>query len=90
MLDDENRILWFNPAAERLLALRRPRDLGEDVTGLVRHPALADALAGGGPGRPLEIASPANCNPVINSWMVAPISRPIRPSRATAIARSTR
>jgi len=66
VLDDDNRILWFNAAAERLLALKRPRDLGQDVTGLVRHPALADALAGAGSGRPLEIVSPVNA-----AWMLS-------------------
>ncbi len=66
VMDDENRILWFNAAAERLLALGRPRDLGQAVTGLVRHPALADALAGAGSGRPLEIVSPAN-----GAWMLS-------------------
>ncbi len=66
VLDDDNRILWFNGAAEKLLALKRPRDLGQDVTGLVRHPALADALAGAGSGRPLEIVSPVN-----GAWMLS-------------------
>ena len=66
VLDDDNRILWFNAAGERLLALEWPRDLGQDVTGLIHHPALADALAGAGPERPLEIASPANGAWVLN------------------------
>lgn len=65
LLDDDNAVLWFNLAAGKLLALHRPRDLGRDVTELIRHPALQDALAGAGPGRPLEIASPAN-----GAWML--------------------
>ncbi len=65
-LDEDRCILWFNAAAERLLGLRRPRDLGRDVTSLIHHPALADALAGAKPGRPLEVTSPAN-----GAWMLS-------------------
>ena len=60
VLDQDNRVLWFNAAAEKLLALRRPRDLGQDITHLVPCPGLEDSLAGVGSWRPLEIASPAN------------------------------
>ncbi len=60
LLGEDRSVLWFNAAAERLLGLRRPRDLGREITDLVRHPALHDALSGAGAGRPLETASPAS------------------------------
>ena len=66
ILGEGNSILWFNAAAERLLALSRPEDLGRDVVDLIQHPALEDALSGIGSGRPLEIASPAN-----GAWMLS-------------------
>ena len=66
LLGEDNTVLWFNAAAGKFLALRRPRDLGRDITDLIRHPALHDALSGPGPGRALETASPAN-----GAWMLS-------------------
>ena len=66
MMDENRRMLWFNAAAERLLGLRRPHDLGQDITSLIRHPALEESLAGAKSGRSLEIASPANA-----AWMLS-------------------
>ncbi len=66
LLGEDNAVLWFNAAAGKLLGLRRPQDLGRDVTDLIRHPALLDALTGSVEGRPLEIASPAN-----GAWMLS-------------------
>ena len=60
LLGEDKSVLWFNAAAERLLGLCRPRDLGRDITDLVRHPALHDALSGAGASRALETASPAS------------------------------
>ena len=66
LLKEDRSVLWFNAAAAKLLGLRRPQDLGRDVTELIRHPALEDALFGSGTGRSLEVASPAN-----GAWMLS-------------------
>ncbi len=66
LLNEDNSILWCNAAAEKLLALRRPQDLGRDITDLVRHPALPDVLSRARSGRALETASPAN-----GAWMLS-------------------
>ncbi len=45
MLDAQNRILWFNQAAQDLLGLQERRDLGQFITYLVRSAAFASWLA---------------------------------------------
>ncbi|MBM5813008.1 MAG: phosphate regulon sensor histidine kinase PhoR [Gammaproteobacteria bacterium] len=52
LLTVRHEIRWFNPAAARLLELRRKLDFGAPITNLVRDPALARYLecAGAGPG----------------------------------------
>ncbi len=58
-IDENNVITWFNRAAESLLALRNPGDLGPHVTNLIRGPDFADWLAVQGEVRsPLEMPSP--------------------------------
>lgn len=65
-LDNENRILWFNKAAHRLLGLKRPKDVGRSITTLLKHPLLEDSLAVPGMGRSVEIPAPANAG-----WMLS-------------------
>lgn len=58
-IDENNVITWFNRAAENLLRLRNPGDLGRPITNLVRGPDFADWLAVQGEVRsPLEMPSP--------------------------------
>lgn len=45
LLDAQNRILWLNQAAQRLLGLQEKRDLGQFITYLVRNAAFATWLA---------------------------------------------
>ncbi len=40
-LGEDGTIDWCNEAAQRLLGLRTPRDLGQRITNVVRHPAFA-------------------------------------------------
>ena len=40
LLGRNDRVLWFNPAAQRLLGLDPRRDQGLAITSLVRHPAF--------------------------------------------------
>lgn len=61
---DQNRnITWFNRAAQRMLGLRSPEDLGKPVTNLLRGPDFANWLAVQGQVKsPLEMRSPRNDN----------------------------
>ena len=58
MLDHEGNLEWWNPAAERLLGLKKPQDVGHLVTNLVRHPAFKDYFDSGAHDEPLELPSP--------------------------------
>lgn len=58
-IDGDDVITWFNSAAERLLELKNPGDLGQPVTNLLRGPDFADWLAiQGEVSSPLEMPSP--------------------------------
>ena len=60
MLDSEANLEWWNPAAERLLGLKKPQDSGHPVTNLVRHPSFKDYFESGRHEDPLELPSPVN------------------------------
>ncbi len=56
-LDANWEIQWANPAAQGLLGLEMPRDVGQHIGNLVRHPALTSAI--GDPARYDPIEMPA-------------------------------
>ena len=59
VIDGNNVMTWFNRAAQRLLGLKEPNDLGQPVTNLIRGPGFANWLAVQGEVRsPLEMPSP--------------------------------
>ena len=60
LVDRHGNLEWWNRAAETLLGLRQPQDLGQPITNLVRHPRFFDYFLGGDYGEPLELASPLN------------------------------
>jgi two-component system phosphate regulon sensor histidine kinase PhoR len=45
ILDDDDRIQWCNPNAEGHFGLDRSRDVGQNITNLVRDPRFVDYLA---------------------------------------------
>ena len=47
VLRADDSIEWWNPAAERLLGLSHPRDIGQRIGNLVRHPDFVEYLARG-------------------------------------------
>jgi two-component system phosphate regulon sensor histidine kinase PhoR len=63
VIDRGRSITWFNKAAQRMLGLRSPEDLGKPVTNLLRGPDFANWLAVQGQVKsPLEMHSPRNDN----------------------------
>ena len=58
VLRGRDEISWLNPAAQRLLGLRSPQDIGQPLSNLVRTPALVEYLARGEFERPLELDGP--------------------------------
>ncbi|MCW8872041.1 MAG: phosphate regulon sensor histidine kinase PhoR [Xanthomonadales bacterium] len=63
VMDAQRNITWFNQAAQALLGLRSPQDLGKPVTNLLRGPDFANWLAVQGQVKsPLEMPSPRDDN----------------------------
>ena len=60
MLDSDGNLEWWNPAAQRLLGLKKPQDTGHPVTNLVRHPSFKEYFESGRHEEPLELSSPVN------------------------------
>lgn len=61
VIDGSRNITWFNSAAQRLLGLQSPQDLGKPVTNLLREPDFANWLAVQSRVKsPLEMPSPRN------------------------------
>jgi two-component system phosphate regulon sensor histidine kinase PhoR len=59
ILNADNEIMWFNPAAARLLGLNPATDIGHRIDNLLRHPDFAAYLkAPTGDG--ITVASPRN------------------------------
>lgn len=57
ILDANNEITWFNPAATRLLGLDPVRDIGHRIDNLLRYPGFVEYLAEPGAG-PITVQSP--------------------------------
>ncbi len=60
VLGQSGEIVWFNPAAQALLALRLPQDLGLRIANLVRSPAFTAYFAAGDYSDEVEATSPFN------------------------------
>ncbi|MES0874351.1 phosphate regulon sensor histidine kinase PhoR [Sinimarinibacterium thermocellulolyticum] len=60
VLGERGEIAWFNGAAQRLLGLRSPQDIGIRVPNLIRHPDFARYFDGGDYAREVEVPSPIN------------------------------
>lgn len=57
LIDGEGNLEWWNPAAEALLGLQSPADLGQPVTNLIREPAFARFCEQGSSEEPLLLTS---------------------------------
>ncbi|MDX9875695.1 MAG: phosphate regulon sensor histidine kinase PhoR [Spongiibacteraceae bacterium] len=62
MLDPEANIEWSNRAAERLLGLRYPEDMGQQLLNLLRSPEFVAYFEAEDYSKPLEMASPAQAS----------------------------
>ena len=71
VLGSRGEIIWFNKAAQALLGLRLPQDLGLRVPNLVRTPAFTEYFAKGEFSREIEAMSPVN-HEIMLSYRVIP------------------
>lgn len=60
VMEERGEIVWFNTAAQALLGLRLPQDLGQRLPNLLRHPAFSDHFERGRFEGELELPSPIN------------------------------
>jgi two-component system phosphate regulon sensor histidine kinase PhoR len=58
VLGPAKEIEWWNASAREVLGLRSPRDIGQRIDNLLRHPAFIEYLRKGEFGRPVTIPSP--------------------------------
>ena len=60
VLTDGEHIEWWNDAAEQLLGLRYPRDVGQHVGNLIRNPAFVAYLHSKDFDSPIQMPAPVN------------------------------
>lgn len=71
VLGPYGEIVWFNDAAQALLSLRSPQDIGQRIANLVRHPAFTSYF--GRDEYPGEVDTPSPINPGIRlSFRIIP------------------
>ena len=71
VLGGNGEILWFNAAAQALLGLRLPQDLGLRIANLVRKPAFTDYFSRNDYSGEVEAGSPVNTD-VTLSFRIIP------------------
>lgn len=70
-LDKTDHIEWFNPLAEQHLGLDRARDIGQQITYLVRQPEFVEYLAAKKFTDPLLLHGPLHDDLVLSCKLVA-------------------
>jgi two-component system, OmpR family, phosphate regulon sensor histidine kinase PhoR len=70
VLDETDRIALCNPVAELHFGIDSKRDLGQQITFLVRDPRFVDHLASGGRGEPLSLRLPGALQRVLTVQLV--------------------
>ncbi len=71
VLSDGEHIEWWNDAAEQLLGLRYPRDIGQHVGNLIRNPAFVAYLQGGAFDTPIQMPAPVNPQAALSVRLIA-------------------
>lgn len=74
VLSDRGDIEWFNDAAQKLLGLRTPGDVGHRVANLVRHPHFIEFLQAGDYTKSVEIPSPVD-NGILLTVFIVPYGK---------------
>ncbi|GAB4352629.1 MAG: phosphate regulon sensor histidine kinase PhoR [Gammaproteobacteria bacterium] len=70
VLGPNGEIQWWNDAAQRLLDLRSPRDVGLRIDNLLRHPRFIEYLNGETGAESVEIPSPHDDSIMLNLRLV--------------------
>ncbi|HWQ39017.1 MAG TPA: phosphate regulon sensor histidine kinase PhoR [Burkholderiales bacterium] len=72
LLDENDRIQWCNPKAQEYLGLKARRDLGQQITYIVRQPQFSDYLAAGQISEPLTLRMSTDDSDRILSLQLVP------------------
>ncbi len=70
VLTEGDRIEWWNDAAEDLLGLRHPRDIGQHIGNLIRLPAFIAYLRGGNFDNPIQMPAPGNQQSILSLRLI--------------------
>jgi len=60
MINSNNALVWWNPAASQLLGLQNPKDRKQAVTNLIRDPKFVEYFSRANFGTPLKLGSHVN------------------------------
>jgi len=71
VLGADDEIEWWNDAAEQLLDLHYPKDVGQRITNLVRHPAFTAYVQKGDYSGGVEIPAPDDEERVLDLHIIA-------------------
>lgn len=71
ILDKHKRIEWANPAAAPLMDVHWPRDDGQPLTEILRHPELSQIIDAGEYMRPMDL-SPSHNRTIMLSLRITP------------------
>lgn len=66
VLGERGEINWFNQAAQALLGLRAPNDVGLRVPNLIRHPSFNEYFQAGNFSGEIEMPSPVSRNQMLS------------------------
>jgi two-component system phosphate regulon sensor histidine kinase PhoR len=70
IITEDHEIEWANSAAERHLGIILPRDIGQRLLNLIRHPGFVHYLEHGDFTEALEIDSPAQAGKSLSVWLI--------------------
>lgn len=70
ILNKRNRIEWANPAACRMLGIVTPKDIGQTMTNLLRHPDFLQYLLANDFSREIRLPSPRNSQQSLNLQII--------------------
>ncbi|MDH5178623.1 MAG: phosphate regulon sensor histidine kinase PhoR [Gammaproteobacteria bacterium] len=70
ILTKRNKIEWANPAAARMLSIAFPRDVGQPVTNLIRHPEFLKYLMANNFGNELQLVSQIRVEHVLSVQVI--------------------
>ncbi len=70
ILSQENNIEWINPVASSLLGISYPRDSGQKISNLIRHPSFQQYLAKNNFSKTITLPAPVNSDNTLTMQVI--------------------